>query len=110
MPLMVVSTALISTVHITPAIVVDINKVLDDCTTVGGATVATGGGSAVSRGLGSDGQHHLMVNNEVLDESKCAKICLHIGRVNAVCISQSGFWAFTVGLDGAVFMLALSSR
>ncbi len=116
MPLIIVSTASICTANITIAstsggIVADISKIPDDCATVGGgATVVTGGGSVLSRGLGSDAPQHLLVNNEVLDESKCAKVCLHTGRVNAVCISQSGFWAFTVGLDGAVFMLALSSR
>ena len=119
MPLIIVSTASICTTHITIAsssggMVADMSKILDDCTTVGGGggggSVVTGGGSVLSRGLGSDALQHLLVNSEVLDESKCAKICLHTGRVNAVCISQSGFWAFTVGLDGAVFMLALSSR
>jgi hypothetical protein len=47
---------------------------------------------------------------ELLDESVCKVMRLHVGPVNQVVISANGMWIFTAGADGSIFMLSTSKR
>ncbi len=116
MPLMVISTATISSNPIVNYATSNTSLAITNADNVKGlddGTIATIPNSIPNTNLNSSPSsqpQQSTINNEVLDESKCAKLNLHSGRVNSVIISQSGFWAFSAGVDGTVFMLALSSR
>ena len=47
---------------------------------------------------------------DVLDEAACRVLRLHSGAVTRCAISATGYWIFTAGADGSVFMLATSAR
>lgn len=47
---------------------------------------------------------------EVLEESKCKLMRMHVGSVNRVLISQNGMWLFSAGEDAMIYMYATSRR
>lgn len=66
-------------------------------------------GSFTGNGNGGDG----IANGDeerVLDLTQCAKLHLHETEVTEVAVAASGYWFFTAGADGVVFMMSTSMR